>query len=95
MNVIPIDNSKPIFNWCPDIEEEALNQMKNLAKLPFVEHCALMPDAHLGVSMPIGGVLATMGVIIPNAVGVDVGCGLAAFKTNLKIEDIQGKPPTI
>lgn len=91
MQVIPIENSKPIFNWCPNIEEGALDQMKTLAKLPFVEHCALMPDSHLGNSMPIGGVLATNGVIIPNAVGVDIGCGMACFKTNLKLEDIQGK----
>ena len=46
-----------------------------------------MPDAHAGKGMPIGGVLATNGVIVPNAVGVDIGCGMCAIKTNLKAED--------
>jgi len=92
MQIIPIINGgKPIFSWCPDIEESALNQMVTLAKLPFVEHCALMPDAHMGMSMPIGGVIATNSVIIPNAVGVDIGCGMAAFRTNLTLADIKGK----
>ena len=91
MQTIQVDDRKPIFSWCPNIEQGALDQMMELAKLPFVEHCALMPDAHLGMSMPIGGVLATNSVVIPNAVGVDIGCGLACFKTNLKLEDIKGK----
>jgi tRNA-splicing ligase RtcB len=92
MKVINVEGAKkPIFSWCPDIEQGAMDQMIELAKLPFVEHCSLMPDAHFGMSMPIGGVLATNGVIIPQAVGVDVGCGLGAFKTNLTLADINGK----
>lgn len=47
-----------------------------------------MPDAHGGKGMPIGGVLATKGVVIPNAVGVDIGCGMCAVKTNLLVEEI-------
>jgi tRNA-splicing ligase RtcB len=61
-----------------------MQQARNLANLPFVHrHVALMPDAHLGYGMPIGGVMATEGVVIPNAVGVDIGCGMCAVKTSL------------
>ncbi len=64
----------PIKMWLKDIEDEALAQAKNLANLPFAfKHIAIMPDSHVGYGMPIGGVLATKGVIIPNAVGVDIG----------------------
>ena len=74
----------PIKLWLDDIEDSALEQAKNLANLPFVfKHIAIMPDSHLGYGMPIGGVMATKGVIIPNAVGVDIGCGMIAVKTSL------------
>lgn len=76
---------KPIKLWLDDIEEGALNQAKNLANLPFVfKHIAIMPDAHQGYGMPIGGVMATQDVIIPNAVGVDIGCGMCAIKTSIQ-----------
>jgi len=66
---------KPIFNWATGLETGALEQAKNLANLPFVHnHVALMADSHQGFGMPIGGVLATNGAIICNAVGVDIGC---------------------
>lgn len=82
--VIPTNN-KPIKCWLDDIEESALKQAENLANLPFTfKHVALMPDCHAGYGMPIGGVLATKGVVIPNAVGVDIGCGMCAISTNLK-----------
>ncbi|MCW3788171.1 RtcB family protein [Plebeiibacterium sediminum] len=78
----------PIKLWVDQIEDSAINQAKNLANLPFVyKHVALMPDAHTGYGMPIGGVLATKGVIIPNAVGVDIGCGMCAIKTNIEDMD--------
>jgi len=77
----------PIKIWVSNIEEGALNQAYNLADLPFVfKHIALMPDSHQGYGMPIGGVLATKGIIIPNAVGVDISCGVACIKTSLKTE---------
>lgn len=81
-----IDTNKvPIKCWLNDIEESALKQANNLANLPFAfKHIALMPDCHAGYGMPIGGVLATQGVVIPNAVGVDIGCGMCAVKTSLK-----------
>ena len=79
---------RPIKLWLDDIEPQALAQAVNLANLPFVvSHVAVMPDAHLGYGMPIGGVIATDGVVIPNAVGVDIGCGMCAVRTTLqKIE---------
>ena len=74
----------PIKLWLNDIEEGAMEQAMNLANLPFAfKHVAVMPDAHQGYGMPIGGVLATQKVVIPNAVGVDIGCGMCAVKTVL------------
>lgn len=74
----------PIKMWLDEIEEGALEQAKNLANLPFIyKHLAIMPDSHQGYGMPIGGVLATKGVVIPNAVGVDIGCGMCAMKTSI------------
>jgi len=80
----------PIKLWLDDIEDGAMEQVKNLANLPFAyHHIAIMSDAHLGYGMPIGGVLATEGVVIPNAVGKDIGCGLCAVKTSLKEIDLE------
>jgi tRNA-splicing ligase RtcB len=88
MKVISTEK-KPIKTWCNEPEEGAIEQAKNLANLPFIfKHVALMPDTHQGYGMPIGGVIATEGVIIPNAVGVDIGCGMCAVKTNLKVFDL-------
>ncbi len=72
-----------------DIEKGCLDQLKNLAKLPFAfHHIALMPDCHAGYGMPIGGVMATLGEVIPNAVGVDIGCGMRAARTRFRVEDL-------
>lgn len=79
-----------IKSWCKDLENSALEQANNLMKLPFAyHHIALMPDAHFGYGMPIGGVLATKGFIVPNAVGVDIGCGIRACKTNIKASNVK------
>lgn len=76
---------RPIKMWLNDIEEGALDQARNLANLPFVfKHIPLMPDSHQGYGMPIGSILATKSVIVPNAVGVDIGCGMCAMRTELK-----------
>lgn len=83
MDVITGEN-KVILSWATDLEEQALAQAKNLADLPFVcMHIALMPDCHMGYGMPIGGVMATKDVVVPNAVGVDIGCGMIATRTSL------------
>ena len=66
-----------------------MEQIANLTKLPFLfHHLAIMPDVHTGMGMPIGGVLATVDAVIPNAVGVDIGCGMCAVKTSWKVENI-------
>ncbi len=84
----------PIRIWLEDetqIEESCLEQAVHLAKLPFVHRwISLMPDTHTGKGMPIGGVIATKGVIIPNAVGVDIGCGMIFTSTDVKLEQVQG-----
>ncbi|WP_027356296.1 RtcB family protein [Desulfofundulus thermocisternus] len=80
----------PIKTWAREVEEGALEQARHLANHPFARfHVALMPDVHQGYGMPIGGVLATEGVIIPNAVGVDIGCGVRAVRTNQKVDNIR------
>ena len=74
----------PIKSWCENPEEGAIEQARNLTALPFIfKQVNLMPDVHQGYGMPIGGVIATKGVVIPNAVGVDIGCGMCAVKTSL------------
>lgn len=80
----------PVKSWAVDsanrvnLEDGALEQVIHLANLPFAfHHVALMPDCHSGYGMPIGGVLATKGVVVPNAVGVDIGCGMIACKTSI------------
>lgn len=83
----------PIKIWATnkDLEgfDEAIEQAKNLANHPLSRKwVCLMPDFHIGYGMPIGGVLATQGGVVPNAVGVDIGCGMVAGKTNLKVSDL-------
>ena len=75
----------PIQSFCKHPESGALEQAYNLSCLPFIfRFVGLMPDVHQGYGMPIGGVIGTQGVVIPNAVGVDIGCGMCAVKTSLK-----------
>ena len=88
---ILISEKIPVKMWLNEIEVEAENQAKDLANLPFAfKHIAIMPDSHLGYGMPIGGVMATNQVIVPNAVGVDIGCGMMAVKTDLKEIAVEG-----
>lgn len=75
--------------WLGEIEDGAMEQIKNIANLPFVyKWVAVMPDSHQGYGMPIGGVVALDGVISPNMVGVDIGCGMCAVNTHIKVEGI-------
>ncbi len=83
--IIILSERWPIKMWVKEIEDGALAQARNLANLPFVHGwVAIMPDAHQGFGMPIGGVVALKDHIIPNAVGVDIGCGVCAVKTTLQ-----------
>lgn len=84
MKIINDENSLVIKSWCEAPEDGAIDQAKNLARLPFAfRQICLMPDTHQGYGMPIGGVMATIGNVVPNAVGVDIGCGMCAVKTSL------------
>lgn len=82
-------NNVPVKIWAKGVDPLAMKEIVNLSTLPFIfHHLAFMPDVHGGKGMPIGGVLATRGVVIPNAVGLDIGCGMCAVKTSLRVEDI-------
>ena len=77
----------PVKSWCENCEDGAVQQAVNLAHHPaLVHHVALMPDAHQGYGMPIGGVVAAKGAVIPAAVGVDIGCGMIATETDIPAE---------
>lgn len=81
----------PIKGWTigVQVEEEAKKQLINLANMPFVRsHVAAMPDVHWGMGATVGSVIATKGAIIPAAVGVDIGCGMMAVRTNLTASDL-------
>lgn len=85
MNKVITTERLPIKLWLDDLEEGALQQCKNIANLPFLyKHFSVMPDSHEGYGMPIGGVMATEDVVVPNAVGVDIGCGMCAINTKLE-----------
>ncbi|GAA1791570.1 RtcB family protein [Leucobacter iarius] len=71
-----------LLNWASLIDEKTLDQAITTSKLPFIHpHLALMPDAHLGKGATVGSVIPTLGAIIPAAVGVDIGCGMIAVRT--------------
>ena len=83
----------PIKIWLEkeqDLEESCLEQALHLAQLLFLHKwVCLMPDTHTGMGMPIGGVVAAKGVVIPNAVGVDIGCGMAYVKTSIPVKALK------
>jgi len=79
----------PVKLWTKleDVESEALTQLKNIASLPWVfRHVAVMPDVHFGIGATVGSVIAMKDAISPAAVGVDIGCGMGAIRTNLKAD---------
>ncbi len=81
----------PIKGWVRGVplEHEAHQQLRNIASLPFVgPWVAVMPDVHLGKGATVGSVIPTKGAIIPAAVGVDIGCGMAAVRTTLRADDL-------
>ncbi len=72
------------------LDETCVEQAYHLSRLPFLHKwVSLMPDTHAGMGMPIGGVIAAREVVIPNAVGVDIGCGMAYTRTNVRLEEIK------
>src|SRR5258707_1380598 len=75
----------PWQQWGEGLEPEAINQMGRACKLPVAVSGALMPDAHVGYGLPIGGVLATRDAVIPYAVGVDIACRMKLTVLDLPI----------
>lgn len=81
-----------LFSWASIIEDNTQAQAIMTSKMPFIyHHMALMPDAHLGKGATVGSVIPTVGAIIPAAVGVDIGCGMIAVKTQYTVDDLKDK----
>ena len=81
--------SEKLISWASILEENTLEQAQLTSTMPFIfPHLALMPDAHLGRGATVGSVIPTSGAIIPAAVGVDIGCGMNASRTNLLVDDL-------
>jgi tRNA-splicing ligase RtcB len=81
--------SKRLFNWASILEPATREQAIKTASMPFIyPHVALMPDAHLGKGATVGSVIPTLGAIVPAAVGVDLGCGMCAVRTQFTKDDM-------
>ncbi|MEE2567976.1 RtcB family protein [Pseudarthrobacter sp. J64] len=81
-------NSK-LINWASILDEKTREQALTTARLPFIyPHLALMPDAHLGKGATVGSVIPTLNAVIPAAVGVDIGCGMIAVRTQYSVKDL-------
>jgi tRNA-splicing ligase RtcB len=94
VNEVRVEGGIPVKSWGSQIEEVAWEQAINLSQLPFAQKwIALMPDAHPGYGMPIGGVLFADKAIIPYAVGVDIGCGVTLIETDMHEEQLEDKVP--
>lgn len=81
----------PVRLWTKleEVESSALDQLKNIAALPWVfKHVAVMPDVHFGKGATVGSVIAMKDAVAPAAVGVDIGCGMAAVRTNLTASEL-------
>lgn len=87
MKILKGNNNKIAKIWVDDlasVESSALDQIKLMLEFPYLfKHISIMPDTHLGKGAVIGGVVATEKTIVPNIVGVDIGCGMSAFNTNI------------
>jgi tRNA-splicing ligase RtcB len=78
-----------LWNWASILEPVTREQAERTAQMPFVfPHVALMPDAHLGRGATVGSVIPTLGALMPAAVGVDIGCGMIAVRTQLHVEEL-------
>ena len=94
MEIIKVENGQcEINSYCPDIEDMALEQMREMCRLPFTCYASVMPDAHTGQNkgLPIGGVLATKDVILPTGCGIDLGCGVGVIRTSIHKSELEDK----
>ncbi|SDT72430.1 RtcB family protein [Jiangella sp. DSM 45060] len=84
--------SKHLVNWASILDPKTREQAEATAAMPFIHpHVALMPDAHLGLGATVGSVIPTVRAIIPAAVGVDIGCGMIAVRTQFTLADLAGR----
>ncbi|MFL0411110.1 RtcB family protein [Microbacterium paludicola] len=84
--------SKHLLSWASLLDELTLEQARVSSQMPFIHpHLALMPDAHLGKGATVGSVIPTLGAIMPAAVGVDIGCGMIAVRTQFTREHLAGR----
>ncbi|MDT0398852.1 MULTISPECIES: RtcB family protein [Streptomyces] len=93
MSYVELPGAKvPIRMWADPatVEEGALQQLRNVATLPWIKGLAVMPDVHYGKGATVGSVIAMRGAVCPAAVGVDIGCGMSAVKTSLTANDLPG-----
>jgi tRNA-splicing ligase RtcB len=78
-----------LMSWASILDDGAREQAVTAATMPFIHpHVALMPDAHLGLGATVGSVIPTLGAIIPAAVGVDIGCGMIAVRTQYDVSEL-------
>ncbi|MUU72550.1 RtcB family protein [Pseudarthrobacter sp. GA104] len=85
-----------LLNWASILDEKTREQAVMTSQLPFIyPHLALMPDAHLGLGATVGSVIPTLGAIIPAAVGVDIGCGMIAVRTQYVLKDLPKNRKTL
>src|SRR5215469_11245116 len=84
--------SKRLMSWASILEDQTRAQAERTAAMPFIyPHVALMPDAHLGLGATVGSVIPTLRAIIPAAVGVDIGCGMIAIRSQFTAADIAAR----
>ena len=82
--------NKRLFSWASILEDETRAQAERASRMPFIHpHLALMPDAHLGKGATVGSVIPTLGAVMPAAVGVDIGCGMIAVRTQFAASDLK------
>ena len=93
MSYVEVPGAKvPIRMWADpaSVEDGAMQQLQNVATLPWIKGLAVMPDVHYGKGATVGSVIAMHGAVCPAAVGVDIGCGMSAVKTSLTANDLPG-----
>lgn len=84
-----IEGNVPVLVWTNEIEETAIQQLKNISQMPIIHHhVAAMADVHWGCGATVGSVIPSKSAIIPVAVGVDLGCGIVAIKLSLRANDL-------
>ena len=96
LNANEKNGHKPVKIFTSDVDPQAVQQLKNMAALPFVyPHIAVMPDVHVGIGATVGSVIPSRGAIVPAAVGVDIGCGMNAVRLSLNARQLPDNPKAL